>query len=256
MATHDRISTGLEAYMALVEHDIVEMPESPTSGTMPPYRRLVEWVHAETDGLTADQLDFDDTSPEKEWMWWSIRRQVSHIAWDALVFTHRRCAPLLWPDGDDPEPIVWAHHHLGPNMKYDRLLDEDLYWQVHDLIAKMEIGIGWLERVVSENSIEDLRANTTSIRGTEFWAYVITTLPRGAGADPDRSGFIRYDLEGSLWMVFYEQLTHIRTIQRLKILQGIPLAVDLPRVGYLRLPEYWGDTDANGPPMKRLDIAE
>lgn len=240
--------------MTVANHDIVEMPSDPTVGAMPPYRRIVGWVRAEVDGLTPNQLDFDDTSPDKEWMWWSIRRQVSHIAWDSLVFTHRRCAQLLWPDGDEPEPVVWKHHHLGSDMKYDRMLDEDLYWEVPDLIEKMEIGIGWLERVVRENSIEQLRADTTSIRGTHFWSYVITTLARGASADPDRPGYIRYDLEGSLWMVFYELLTHIRTIQRLKTRQGIALNVELPRVGYLRLPEYWGDTDANGPSMKRLEV--
>lgn len=223
---------------------------------MPPYGRLVDWVKAETAGLASAQLDFDDTSPENEWMWWSIRRQVSHIAWDALVFTHRRCGQLLWPDGNKPAPVVWEHHHLGPNMKYDRLLDEDLYWDAPDLIAKMEIGIGWLERMVAEHSIEQLRAETTTIRGTEFWAYVITTLPRGAGPDPDRPGYIRYDLEGSLWMVFYEQLAHIRTIQRLKTRPGLSLATELPRVGYLRLPEYWGDTDANGPSMTRLKVEQ
>ena len=212
-------------------------------------------MRAETDGLTRSQLDFDDPSPDKEWMWWSIRRQVSHIAWDALVFTHRRCGHLLWPGGDDPEPIVWEHHHLGPNMKYDRLLDEDLYWEVPDLIEKMEVGIGWLEQVVTSHSIEELRADTASIRATEFWAYVITTLPRGAGVDPDRSGYQRYDLEGSLWMVFYEQLAHIRTIQRLKTVQDVAVAVELPRVGYLRLPEYWGETDVNGPPLKRIEIS-
>ncbi len=240
----------------MVDHNIVEMPEDPAIGAMPPYRRLVEWVRAETEGLTTDQLDFDNTDPDKEWMWWSIRRQISHIAWDALVFAHRRCGHLLWPDGNQPQPIVWNHHHLGPNMKYDRMLDEDLYWRVFDLIAKMEIGIGWLERVVDGQTIEQLRAEMTSIRGTEFWSYVITTLPRGAGVDPDQPGFIRYDLEGSLWMVFYEQLAHIRTIQRLKTVQGVAPTVELPRVGYLRLPEYWGDTDANGPSMARIDTGE
>lgn len=240
--------------MAPVDHTIVEMPEDPAPGHMPPYRRLLDWVEAEVAGLTDAQLDFDDRSPDREWMWWSIRRQVSHIAWDALVFPHRRCAALLWPDGNDPEPIVWKHHHLGPEMKYDRVLDEDRYWEVPDLIAKMAIGIGWLERVVDEQPIDVLRADETSIRGTYFWEYVITTLPRGAGADPARPGFIRYTLEGSLWMVFYEQLSHIRTIQRLKRHQGIAPALELPRVGYLRLPEYWGDTDANGPSLQRLPI--
>lgn len=240
--------------MSLVEYDLVEMPDDQAVGAMPPYRRLVEWVEAEVAGLTDTQLDLDDLSHDKEWMWWSIRRQVSHIAWDALIFTHRRCAHLLWPDGNEPEPIVWKHHHLGPEMKFDRVLDEDLYWAVPDLIAKMVVGIGWLERVVAERTIEELRADETSIRGSYFWQYVITTLPRGAGSDPDRPGYLRYTLEGSLWMVFYEQLAHIRTIQRLKLHQGLPLAVRLPRVGYLRLAEYWGDTDANGPSMRRLPV--
>lgn len=238
--------------MALIDPNVFEMSEDPSLELMPPYRKLVDWVRAETDGLTDEQLDVDDTSPDEEWMWWSIRRQVSHIAWDALVFTHRRCASLIWPDGNEPEPIVWKHHHFGPDMKYDRMLDEDLYWEVPDLITKLEVGIGWLERVVAEQPIETLRADVISVRATYFWQYVITTLARGAGPDPDRPGFIRYDLEGSLWMVFYEQLAHIRTIQRLKQVQGLPLAVELPRVGYLRLPEYWGDTDANGPSMTRV----
>ena len=105
---------------------------------------------------------------------------------------------------------------------------------------------------MTERSIEELRADETSIRGTHFWQYVIQVLPRGAGADPGRTGFLRYTLEASLWMVFYEMLAHLRTIQRLKLHQGLDLAVDLPRVGYLRLPEYWGETDANGPSMERL----
>ncbi len=240
--------------MAVVDPAIVEMPDDPEIGAMPPYARLVDWIMAEVDGLSQQQLDFDDRSPDREWMWWSIRRQVSHIAWDALVFPHRRCAHLLWPDGDEPSPIVWEHHHLGPEMKYDRVLDEDLFWEMPDLVAKVAVGDGWLARLVAEYPIETFRSDTTSIRGTYFWEYVISTLPRGAGPDPDRPGYLRYTLEGSLWMVFYEQLSHIRTIQRLKRHQGLDLAVELPRVGYLRLPEYWGDTDVNGPSLERLPV--
>ena len=120
-----------------------------------------------------------------------------------------------------------------------------------ELLEKFELGLSWLQRVVTEQSIETLRSTRESVRGTHFWRYVIQTLPRGEAADPEREGYIRYDLEGSLWMVFYELLSHIRTIQRLKRYQQLPLAVELPRVGYLRLPEYWGDTDRNGPGLER-----
>ena len=241
--------------MARVDPDIVELPIDQSVGAMPPYRRLISWIETEVAGLTDAQLDYDDTAPENEWMWWSIRRQVSHIGWDALVFTSRRCGGLLWPDGDVPEPIVWKDHLMAKVApRWDRVLDEELFWQIPDLMAKIEIGIGWLERVVAEQPIETLRSDVTSVRATPFWSYAITTLPRGAGEDPDRPGYLRYTLEGSLWMVFYEMLTHVRTIQRLKMHQGLPLAQELPRVGYLRLPHYWGDTNENGPSMERVPL--
>ena len=92
--------------MANTDPTVTEMPVDPGPGTMPTYRLLLEWLDAEITGLDTAQLDFDDDHPDREWMWWSIRRQVSHIAWDSLVFTHRRCASLLWPDGNDPEQAM------------------------------------------------------------------------------------------------------------------------------------------------------
>ncbi|MEL7156469.1 MAG: hypothetical protein AAFN30_07715 [Actinomycetota bacterium] len=240
--------------MAPTSPDVVEMPTDPGPGTMPSYGLLLDWLRPELDGLTDSQLDHDDLHPDREWMWWSIRRQVSHMAWDSLIFPYRRCRELLWPDGDVPDPIDWAEHQMKPGARWDRVLAEDRFWAVPDLLDKLELGIGWLTTVVTEQPIERLRATTKSVHGTPFWAYVIQTLPRGANPVDDPPGHIHYDLEGSLWMVFYELATHIRTIQRLKIDQGLPTVVDLPRVGYLRLPEYWGETDANGPDMSRLPV--
>ena len=102
-----------------------------------------------------------------------------------------------------------------------------------NLLAKLDLGLSWLERVAAEQSIETLRATTKIVTATHFWAYVITTLPRGAAQHADDPGSITYDLEGTLWMGFYEMLAHIRTIQRLKVAQGLEPTVELPRVGYL-----------------------
>jgi hypothetical protein len=71
-------------------------------------------------------------------------------------------------------------------------------------------------------------------------------LPRGAWIDPHDAHFIYYTLEGSLWMLYYEVLTHLYTIQRLKRAQGLEPACALPRVGYLTLPEYTGETASAG----------
>ncbi len=238
--------------MAPTAPEVLEMPVDPGAGTMPTYSLLVRWTRAEVEGLSDAELDFDDHHRDREWMWWSIRRQVSHMAWDSLIFTRRRCATLLWPDGNVPEPINWSEHRLGPTAKWDRVLDETMFWEIPSLLDKLALGNSWLETVVSTQTIDALRATEETIHGNPFWAYVITTLPRGARLVDDPPGHIHYNLEGSLWMVFYEQLSHIRTIQRLKAAQGLEARVNLPRVGYLRLPEYWGDTDANGPGMRRL----
>ncbi len=92
--------------MSRVDPNIVEMPEDLAIGAMPYYPHLLTWVKAEIDHLTDAQLDFDDQHPDREWMWWSIRRQVSYMAWDSLIFPYRRCSSLLWPDTEPPEPIV------------------------------------------------------------------------------------------------------------------------------------------------------
>ncbi|MBM37028.1 MAG: hypothetical protein VX963_08840 [Actinomycetota bacterium] len=238
--------------MALTSVEILEMPLDESSGAMPWYSHIVDWVELEISGLSDTQLDFHDPSPDKEWMWWSCRRQVSHIAWDALIFPKRRAGHLLWPDGNVPEPINWTEHQMGPNNKWDRFLDSDLFWEIPDLLDKLKLGVSWLTRLVEEQTTESLRSEMRTVRGTEFWKYVITTLPRGASADPEDDSSITYNLEGSLWMVFYEMLSHVRSIQRLKIHQGLTPSVNLPRVGYLRLPHYWGETNENGPGMKRL----
>jgi hypothetical protein len=238
--------------MALVDPAFLEMPEDPTVGAMPYYQHLIEWARAETENLTPEQLDFHDDSPDKEWMWWSIRRQVSHMAWDALIFSRRRCAELLWPAGDIPTPIIWEDHRLGSGMKYDRMLDKEKFWELPDLFGRLQIGTDYLHRVVTEQSIETLRGTREAVHGTPFWSYVIGTLPRGASHDIEDKWFINYDLEGSLWMVFYEQLSHVRTIQRFKDHLGLESVIDLPKVGYLRLPHYWGDTNESGPDMSRL----
>ncbi len=238
--------------MARVDPSIVEMPDDAAVGAMPPFERLLEWTRSEVVGLTEAQLDFSDQDPGREWMWWSIRRQVSHMAWSVLVFSRRRASQLLWPKGNVPDPIVWADHSMGPGAKVDRMLDEKRFRTLDELLAKLELGVSWLCRLVADQPIDVFRSEVESVRATYFWDYVVSVLPRGASPDPDRPGYIRYDLEGSLWMVFYEVLAHVRTIQRLKEAQGLAQAVHLPRVGYLRLPEYWGVSLHNGPSMVRM----
>jgi hypothetical protein len=153
---------------------------------------------------------------------------------------------FLWPDGDIPRPIRWEDHRLGA-MKYDRVLDESLFWRLDALLEKVKLGVDWATRVVTTVPVETLRATESKHRGTPFWHHVIQVLPRGAWVDAQDAKFIHYNLEGSLWMLYYEVLTHLYTIQRLKRAQGLPACVAIPLVGYLTLPEYRGEGVAPGP---------
>ena len=56
------------------------MNPDPAVVVWPDYQEFHRWLSEETAGLNDAQLDFDSQDPAQEWMWWSIRRQMSHIA--------------------------------------------------------------------------------------------------------------------------------------------------------------------------------
>ncbi len=211
----------------------------------PDYHGFYGWLCQEVEGLPEAVLDFDSQDPAQEWMWWSIRRQVSHMAWDLLMVMYRRCHTLLWPDGHIPTPIAWEEHRLG-RMRDDRMLDTRLFWHLDVLLEKVKLGVEWATQVVTKVPVETLRATVSRHRGTPFWRQVIQVLPRGAWIDAQEPQFISYTLEASLWMLYYEVLTHLCTIQRLKRAQGLSTCVTIPRVGYLTLPEYTGEAASPG----------
>jgi hypothetical protein len=107
-------------------------------------------------------------------------------------------------------------------------------------LDKVQRGVDWPTQVVTTVPVNTLWATASRHRGTPFWRHVIQVLPRGAWVDADGPQFMHFTLEGSLWMLYYEVLTHLCTIQRLKRAQGLPTRVVLPRVGYLTFPEYIG----------------
>ena len=222
------------------------MHEDPSIVIWPDYQEFRCWLETEVHGLSDAQLDFDSQDPGREWMWWSIRRQVSHVAWVFLAVMRRRCHTFLWPDGDIPTPIRWEDHNLA-NMKSDRRLDEEKHWEIEDLLDKARLGAEWAAQVVDTVPVETLRATQSVHRATAFWKHVIQVLPRGATVEPDDPDRIRYTLEASLWMLYWEVLAHLFTIQRLKQAQGLDNQVTIPRVGYLTLPEYTGESEEAAP---------
>jgi hypothetical protein len=52
---------------------------------------------------------------------------------------------------------------------------------------------------------------------------------------------LRLPNEGTVRHLYFEALTHLYNIQRLKRAQGLSACVDLPRVGYYVLPGWDND---------------
>ena len=205
-------------------------------------------MHEEVHGLSEAQLNFDSEEPGHEWMQWSIRRQLSHVAWIHLAVMHRRFRTFLWPDGKIPTPIRWEDHRLG-TMKSDRRLDESAHWDIDDILAKLKLGTDWATQVIQTVPIELLRATEDAYTLTPFWRHVLQVIPRGAWIDATTPSLIHFTLEASLWMPYWEGLVHLLNIQRLKHAQGLATTITVPRQGYLNLPEYTGETPHAAPDM-------
>lgn len=58
----------------------VTVHSDPMVVSWPDYSEVYNWLCQEVKKLSDAQLDFDCQAPEQEWMWWSMRRQVSHVA--------------------------------------------------------------------------------------------------------------------------------------------------------------------------------
>ncbi len=51
------------------------------------------------------------------------------------------CYMFLWPDSNIPAPICWEDHTPMSTMKFDRCLDETLYWELDALLDKVKLGV-------------------------------------------------------------------------------------------------------------------
>ena len=160
----------------------------------------------------------------------------------------RRGAPGPGIDLTDTNGGTDAMLILSRYVDESILIGETISIKVISILGdKVKLGVDWATQVVTTVPADTLRATTSRHRGTPFWRHVIQVLPRGAWVDEHDPRFIHYTLEASLWMLYYEVLTHLYTIQRLKRAQGLSTRVVLPRVGYLTLPEYTGEAASPGP---------
>jgi hypothetical protein len=120
---------------------------------------------------------------------------------------------------------------------FDRRLDEHRYWEVSIILPRLREAIALAEKVLAQRNVGFLRYHTRRIHASDAWRLMIRAHPSGV-TPADAPGQQIMTLEATFRHLYFEELTHLYNIQRLKRAQGLPTVVDIPRVGYWILEEW------------------
>ena len=213
---------------------------SPASMLFPEFESLYGLIANEVEGLTDAQLDWSST--DYGWAEWSIRVQLSHMASLIYRWFILRWGDTTFPDGDHGVDDVKG---LAASS-YDRRMDETKYYDLTVILEKLREAIDLARRVLAERSVGFLRAHIVTQTLTDSWNLMIQVHPSGIVVSEDDPNTVSMQLEGSIRHVYFEEITHLFNIQRLKRAQGLPTISGIPRVGYWTV-DGWDISEATPP---------
>ncbi len=206
--------------------------DSPGTVLFPQFQNeIFDMYVAELEGLTDEQLDF--RSDRWGWSEWSIRHNVSHVASGDFRWLLQRWGEALFTDGI-PEIDDWEGIIESP---YDRRLDETKYWELDAIMGVFRKGLDFALSVLDSETVDSLRRKElkSGIGGQLHW---LQAHPSGVRQDPEDSSQGYISLEATFRHRYFEYLTHLYNIQRLKKAQGLPVRVEVPYEGYHALPDW------------------
>jgi len=205
------------------EHPITD--SSPGSVLLPEYESLYDLIDSEVQGLSDEQLDF--VSDRWEWSGWSIRRQLSHMASLIYRWLLIRWGDTLFPDGGHGVQDIQGL----AQSDFDRRMDENQYWDLTVIMEQLRGGIGLARRVLAEKDVGFLKNHTYVMDLSPQWDLMLKAHSAGftVSSEPNKEIMT---LEASMRHIYFEEITHLYNIQRLKRAQSLPTTVDLPKVGY------------------------
>jgi hypothetical protein len=183
-------------------------------------------------GLTDEQLNFE--SQNWEWSKWSIRRNLSHMASGDLRWFWGRWRQELFPDGL-PNGAELDALMESPN---DRRLDETRYWTVDSILLILRLSLDLCWSVLSSHTVGALRSLEIENSNVGMWPQASKAHPHGIRLDPDDPAQGYISLEATFRHRYFEYLTHLYNIHRLKRAQGLEPKVEIPLEGYWVLPEW------------------
>ena len=210
--------------------------DSPASALFPEFDALYDLIADEVGGLTDEQLDW--TSEDFGWAEWSIRNQLSHMASLLYRWLILRCGDTLFPEGDHGVEDVRS----VADSPSDRRLDDAKYWELPVILEMLDGGIRLARRVLSERSVGFMRSHAVASQMSASWDLMLRAHPRGISVSDDETERIM-DFEAMARHMYFEEITHLFNIQRLKRAQGLPTVSEAPRVGYWAV-EGWDVSEA------------
>jgi len=194
--------------------------------------QLYEMILSEVQGLSDEELDFE--SDRWEWAKWSIRRNVSHLAMGDFRWLWMHWRPQLFPQGLPNGPEL----DRLLESPYDRRLDETLYWQLPDILAKSREALALCWCVLSAETAGTLRSKELETASDVIWVEHSEMFSGGVRVDPADPSKAYITLEATMRHRYYEYLAHLYNMQRLKKAQGLELALDIPHEGYWAQPSW------------------
>ena len=205
-------------------------------------------VYEEVEGLTHEQMCYANEEPP--WARWSMDLQIRHIALMTPVWLSMRAKEVLlregytFPDtaGLIAQLIDSGIRHVPPEAAGDRRAVVDFMRPWAALCCE----------IIERESEERLRSLSFTYytdpdasrpgdphKPVEYHRMSVRLHPFGLTEDEGRPGLFHLEIGAVLRHIYWNVLAHLRTVQRLKLRQGLPLNNELPREGYLTLPEFY-----------------
>ncbi len=220
-------------------HDMTNQPisdDAPGAILFPEYDTLYELIASEVRGLTDEQLDF--SSDQWGWAEWSIRIQLSHMSSLIYRWLISRWGHTLFPNDEHRIDDVGDLNHPD----FDRRMNDNKYHDLPIILKKLEQGIDLARRVLADRTVGFLRSHFYVQDQGPHWDLMLKAHPTGITptGEPGKGDML---LEATMRHIYFEEITHLFNIQRLKRAQSLPTPADLPRVGYWAL-EGWDVSEA------------
>ncbi len=207
---------------------------APATAMFPQFEsELYAMVDAEVNGLTDEQLGWE--SERWEWSKWSIRRQVSHIAFFMRAWLITRWGEQLFPQGLS-ELGELADFPASPDQRW---LEESKYRELPDLLTKVDESMRLAQLVLASETVGSMaRKEIPGPDSSPLWSQLANAHPVGMRRDDENPNSSYITLEATFRHMYYEVTTHLYNIQRLKRAQGLAAAQEIPFEGYWALPDW------------------